>query len=283
VSATVLKIALDATEKNPDDSPLIRRVSELHEIMPQSVQSSIGVLLFVLTVSGCHAPLAVKQMQAKNPWAKNTAKTPVKVVDMWESYAQTTGDGKVMRGMAGRVHFYDNHQGNRAVKVDGNLTVYVFDGNETDPTRTKPFKVFQFKAETLNKHYSYQKPLGHGYNFFLPIDEIGGEEKSLCIMARFDDRLEEDTFVMTPSVSTTLAGRKPQQPVEPTIREFLESRSLLAEVNQSITAQYDSAIQQVGYVIETKSVEPEKSRVSTIPLNSDMTRRLIEVKTSASH
>ena len=251
-------------------------------MIPQSVQSSIGVLLLVLIVSGCHAPLAVKQMQAKNPWAKNTAKTPVKIVDMWNSYAQTAEDGKVIRGMAGRVHFYDNQQGDRAVKVDGNLTVYVFDGNETDPARTKPFKVFQFKAETLGKHYSYQKPLGHGYNFFLPIDEIGGDEKPLCIMTRFDDRLEEDTFVMTPSVNTILAGRKPQPPAEPTIREFLESRSLLAEVNQHITTQSDSAIQQVGYVMETKNVEPEKSRVSTIPLNGDMTRRLSEVKTSTS-
>ena len=271
--------------KNPDDSPLACGVAELHKMIPQSVQVPIGVLLFVLFVlfvSGCHTPLAVKQMQAKNPWGKNAAKTPVKVVDMWNSYAQTTADGKVMRGMAGRVHFYAHQRGDRAVKVDGDLTVYVFDGNETDPARTKPLKIFQFKAETLDKYYSYQKTLGHSYNFFLPIDEIGGEEKPLCILTRFDDRLEKDTFVMTPSVNTILAGRKPQQPVEPTVREFLESRSLIAEANQSIVVPSDSAIQQVGYVTEKKDAEPEKSRVSTIPLNGDMTRRLMEVKPSAS-
>ena len=251
-------------------------------MMPQSVPLPIGILLFVLFVSGCQTPLTVKQMQAKNPWAKNAAKTPVKVVDMWNSYAQTTSEGTVVRGMAGRVHFYDNPRESHAVKVDGNLTVYVFDGNETDPAHTKPLKIFQFKAETLAQHHSYKKSVGHSYTFFLPIDEIGGEEKSLCIITRFDDRLEKDTFVMTHPVSTMLAGRKPQQPAEPSIREFLESRSLFAEANQSIAVGYDSAIQQVGYVMEKQIVEPEKSRVSTIPLNGDMTRRLIEAQTPAS-
>jgi hypothetical protein len=245
--------------------------------MPQSISLLVGIL-FVLFVSGCQTPLTVKQMQAKNPLAKNAVKTPVQIVDVWNSYAQTTPDGKVMRGVAGRVHFYGNQKDNRAIKVDGDLTVFVFAGNETDPAHTKPLKVFQFKAETLDQHYSHQKPLGHGYNFFLPIDEIGGEEQSLCIMSRFDDRLEQ-TYFVAPSVNTVLAGRKPtsklQTPAEPTIREFLESRSLLAEANKTISTSYNSsAIQQVGYIHEVTQVEPEKSRVSTIPLNSDMTRRL---------
>ena len=251
--------------------------------MPQSVLVSVNVLLFVLFASGCHAPLPMKQMQAKNPWAKNAPKTPVQIVDTWSSYAQTTADGTVMRGVAGRIHFYGNQRDNQPVKVDGNLTVYVFDGNEKDPAHTKPLKIFQFKADTLEKYYSHQKPLGHGYNVFLPIDEIGGEEKPLSILTRFDDRLEEGIYVMTPSVNTLLAGRKPQMPTEPTIREFLESRSLFAEANQSIVAQYDASIQQVGYVTETKDVEPENPRVSTIPLNSDMTRRLLEVKSATTH
>ena len=249
--------------------------------MPQSVPSPLGILLLVLFVFGCQTPLTVKKIQAKNPWAKNSAKTPVKVVDLWNSYAQTTESGEVVRGMAGRVHFYDNARKNRSVKVDGDLTVYVFDSNETDPTHTKPLKIFQFKAETLDKHHSFQKSLGHSYFFFLPIDEMGGEEKPLCILTRFDDRLEKDTFVMTPSVHTMLAGRKPQQPTEPSIREFLESQSHLAEANQNIAIGSDSVIQQVGYVTEKQNVEPEKTRVSTIPLSDGMTKRLIEAKTPA--
>jgi len=249
--------------------------------MPQSVSLTLVALLSLLFVLGCHTPLAVKQIQAKNPLAKNAAKTPVEIVDVWNSYAQTTTEGKTMRGMAGRVHFYDDPRKGRAVKVEGDLTVYVFDDNETDPARTKPLKVFQFKAETLAQHYSHQKPLGHGYNFFLPIDEIGGEEKPLCIMVRFDDKLNDtkldDMPLIAQPINTILAGRKPQTPTEPTIREFLESRSLVAEANRTLTAQHDSSIQQAGYIKENTDAG-KKSRVSTIPLNNDMTRRLIEVK-----
>ena len=204
------------------------------------------------------------------------------MVDAWNSYAQPASDGQIIRGMAGRVHFYENQKGERTIKVDGDLTVYVFDGNETDPAHTKPLKIFQFNADTLAKHYSHQKPFGHGYDFFLPMDEIGGVEQPLCIIVRFNNHLDE-MFVMTQPVNTVLAGRRPEQPTEPTIREFLESRSLLAETNRSITTVHNaSAIQQVGYITEKEEkvdAEPERSRVSTIPLNSGMTRRLHSTST----
>lgn len=213
-------------------------------------------------------------MQAKNPLARNSAKTPIEIVDVWNSYAQTTPEGKVLRGMAGRVHFYDSPQKKRAVKVDGDLTAYVFDGNGTDPAHAKPLKIYQFKADTLQQHYSRQKPLGHGYNFFLPIDEIGGEEKSLCIMVRFDNALDK-MFVMAHPVYATLAGRKPQTPTDPTIRDYLESHSLHAENRRKMESRGSSEVQQVAHV-EAKEVEPKKSKVSTIPLSDDMTRRLRE-------
>jgi len=243
-------------------------------MMPRSVQISVGVFMSLLFISGCSTPLSVKQMQAKNPLAKNASKTPIKMVDAWNSYAQTVPDGTVMRGMAGRVHFYDNHKEEQTVKVDGDLTVYVFDGNEIDPANTKPLKIFKFKADTLDKHYSHQQPIGHGYNFFLPMDEIGGEEQSLCLIVRFDNRLDGN-FVMTQPTNTILVGRKPERSVEPTIREFLDSQSLLAENNRHIiVGQNASAIQQVAHITETTLAEPERSRVETIPLNSSLTRML---------
>ena len=245
--------------------------------MPRSAHITIGILLPLLFVAGCHTPLAMKQMQAKNPFAKNAAKTPVEIVDVWNSYAQSEPEGKTIRGLAGRIHFYDGQKKNQAIKVDGDLTVYVFDGKETDPAHAKPLKMYRFPSDSLAEHYSHQKPLGHGYNFFLPIDEIGGEELSLCVMVRFDDKLNE-MLVMAQPVNTILAGRKPQTPTDPTYREFLDSRSLLAETNRSMIAQYDSAIQQTGYVAEVKNSEPEKLRASTIPLNGTMARRLMESK-----
>ena len=248
--------------------------------MPRSVQIAIGILLPLLFAAGCHTPLAVKQMQAKNPLAKNAAKTPVEIVDTWNACVQTMPEGKVVRGLAGRIHFYDNQKKHQAIKVDGDFTVYVFDGNENDPAHTRPLKIFLFEADTLEQHYSHQKPLGHGYNFFLPIDEIGGEEKSLCLMVRFDDKLDEMSGKLPPMAqsNTILPGRKPQTPTEPTIRDFLESHSLMAETSRSLARQNNSVIQQTGYVMEASNSMSEKSKISTIPLNNNMTRRLIEAK-----
>ena len=246
-------------------------------MFPQSVSLSLCLLLSSLFMFGCQSPLTVKQMQAKNPLAKNAAKTPVEIVDAWNSYAQTTPEGTIIRGMAGRVHFYDQQKKGQAVKVDGDLTVFVFDGSETGPLHAKPIKVFQFKADTLEQHYSHQKPLGHGYNFFLPMDEIGGDEQSLCIITRFDNNLD-DMLLLAQPVNAILPGRKPQLPTEPTILEFLDSRPLLADVTHSTAAQHDSTIQQAGYVTETAGSQPEQSRVISIPVNNDMSRRLTETR-----
>ena len=260
------------------------KVTEItsQQMMLRSVKISIGILLLLLLVAGCHTPLAVKQMQAKNPLAKNAAKTPVEIVDAWNACVQTTPEGTAMRGLAGRVHFYDNQKKHQAIKVDGDFTVYVFDGNETNPAHTKPLKIFRFEADTLEEYYSHQKPLGHGYNFFLPVDEIGGEEKSLCILVRLDDKLNEALVMKPQPTHTILAGRKPLTPAEPTIRDFLESNSLIAEASRNLSTQNSSAIQQVGYTTEITDSVTEKSKTSTIHLNNNMARRLIEAQDTVS-
>ena len=253
-------------------------------MIPQSIQILLGICLFLVLASGCHSPLALKQMQAKNPLAKNAPKTPVEIVDAWNSYAQATPDGKMIRGMAGRVHFFDDKKKNQAVKVDGNLTVFVFDAKEMDPARSKPLKVFRFRSDTLEQYYSYQTPLGHGYNLFLPMDEIGGEEKPLYMITRFDNVLE-DMFLVAQPVNSILVGRRPQTPTDPSIREFLDSRSLLAEANRNMVSQFDMAaqhspIQQAGHLVDGINAEPAASRVTRIPLDNGMTRRLLEPSSS---
>jgi len=226
----------------------------------------------------------MKQMQAKNPLAKNASKTPVEIVDAWNSYAQATPEGKMLRGMAGRVHFYDDKKKTQAIKVDGDVTVFVFDAKETDPAKSKPLQVFRFRADTLEQYYSHQKPLGHGYNLFLPMDDIDGDEKPLYIITRFDNSLEE-TFLVAQPVNSILVGRRPQTPTDPSFREFLDSNSVLADANRSKVSHLESAIQQAGYVSagsQEWSVESESPRVTKIPLNSEMTRRLGEARTGVS-
>ncbi|MDR2440580.1 MAG: hypothetical protein LBE12_14555 [Planctomycetaceae bacterium] len=246
------------------------------------VISSSKIINFLLTififvfVFGCQSNLALKRMQAKNPLAKNSAKTPTKMVDVWNTYAQTTPEGKILRGIAGRIHFYNDHKKKQAVKIDGDLTVFIFNGNEKDPAHAKPLKIYQFKSETLDKHYSFKKPLGHGYDFFLPFDEIGGEEKNLCVMTRFDDRLEH-VLVLSHPVVTVLKGTKREPPAaENAVQEFLANNSILMKANRELAEQtIPSNIKQVGFEQEQPAEKIERP-VSTIILNDSMTRRLVQ-------
>ncbi|GHT10849.1 hypothetical protein FACS1894170_03640 [Planctomycetales bacterium] len=229
-------------------------------------------------IGGCQTPLAVKRIEAKNPLSKNSAKTPAKIVDVWNSCLQTTPEGQTIRGVAGSVHFYNNSKKKRAVKVDGDITVFVFDAKETDPAHAKPLKVYQFSADTLEKrHYSFKKPLGHGYNFFLPFDEIGGSaaagtERALIVMTRFDDKLEGQ-MVIAPPVNTILNGTRVTPELKPTVQEFLASRSILSEANKTI-AEEVTGVKQVNY-LEEKQQLPETRNVSTIRLNNSMAKSLL--------
>lgn len=245
------------------------------------------IALFGFTTTACQSNLAMKRVAAKNPLSKNSVKTPTQMVDVWKTYAQTTPEGKAMRGIAGRVHFYGDSKKKRTVKVDGDLTVFVFDGEEKDPAHAKPLCVYQFKSETLQKHYSFKKPLGHGYDFFLAIDELDGEEKTLCVMTRFDDILE-GSLVLSAPVHTILKGTQREAAPETPVREFLAQRTALRQVGMEPGAEHESAaassdsgkIEQAAFLnapSENKVGKPDAARqrnVATISLNDHLTRRL---------
>jgi len=218
------------------------------------------LIVTCLLFSGCQS---YKRMQAKNPLAKNSPKSPTKMVDVWNTYAQTVPDGLPVRGIAGRVYFYNDGKKKQPVKVDGSMTVFVFDGEQKDPAHAKPIKVFQFKPETLSKHYSFKKPLGHGYDFFLPFDSIDGVERPLSVIARFDDTLE-GSLVLSPPVNVLLKGSRS----EPAIKDAM------MQVSTSV-----GGIEQVSHAVahSESASKPEVTRnVSTIALNDHLTRRLAQ-------
>lgn len=235
----------------------------------------VATAAFLVLLSGCQSNRTMKRVAAKNPLAKNVVKTPTRMVDVWRTYAQTTPEGQPMRGIAGRVHFYDEGHKKKSIKVDGDVTIFVFDAEEKDPAHAKPLKVFKFPANTLKVHYSHKKPLGHGYDFFLPIDEIDGEEKNLCVMTRFDDALEGG-LVLAPPINTKLHGSKRNTTPETSFQQFLANNSALGKMEEGPIDPTD--IRQVSFNDRTgassNASEPALRTVATIRLNEGMTRRL---------
>jgi hypothetical protein len=99
----------------------------------------------------------------------------------------------------------------KTIKVDGKLTVYVFDAVEQDTGLAIPEKKFVFPAEHWPDHYSHSK-LGHSYSIWLPWDEVGGPKRDLVLICRFE--ATGGAMVMGDSVRQTLPGIVPAATVK---------------------------------------------------------------------
>ena len=248
--------------------------------------------LLAVALAGCtHQKVPKSLSMPRNPLTKNKPKTPHRMVDVWNTYAQTDPDGgKPIRGLAGRVLFFPEGKAKKAVKVDGKMTVFVFDGKVSDPAHSKPLKQYVFPPATLESHYSYKEPLGHGYDFFLPFDEIGGAEKTLCVMARFDDDLKGQ-FVMSQPVTTVLQGASPEAAMQEMLAAVQSptgsrpgNNALLAGYTQAATGKASGeseaaintkeSIRQVGLIVPQR----ESAAVASIPIPDNYARHPIDLR-----
>ena len=135
-----------------------------------------------LLAGGC----AQFDIRNRIPWKIGTdgaIERPMKVVALWSDTVMTVAGSKPMRGFGGRVMFYKDETG-KPVKVDGTLVVYAYDETGRHTTNNVPDRKYVFTAEELDKHYSKNK-MGHSYSFWVPWDEVGGEQTEVTLIARF--------------------------------------------------------------------------------------------------
>jgi hypothetical protein len=142
------------------------------------------------------------QMNLKKPsWpfaSEDKPGTPVRIVPIWTDTVLYEPNQAPQRGFGGRLMFYDV-KNDKPIKVDGDLVVYAFDETGRDPTNTRPDRKFVFPRHLLELHYS-KSQIGHSYNFWLPWDEMGGEQKDISLIARF-----------VPADGPTVAGEPTKQ------------------------------------------------------------------------
>lgn len=238
----------------------------------------ITSLLLLLTLAcGCTSvPTNPLTLSAKK------AKSPARMVDVWNTYAQTDADGgPPLRGLAGRIVFYPETPAKSkkpplSIRVDGTVTVFVFDGLEEDPQHAKPLKQFVFKHETLPFHYASKDPIGHGYDFFLPIDEYSGAEKTLSVIVRFDDRTQQGRLVVTQPVTTILQGTGGGAPLQASV----PARNDILPSNFTQAAHREETVRD-RRTSETTSLSSSRL-VGTIPLSHRDAQRLGDGETLAS-
>lgn len=147
------------------------------------------LLLFCLCAFvGCKSIDATTDKSANDKsWWDRTAEpapeTPAKIVAIWSNSVFNEPGTKPVRGLGGRLYFYDaKHQ---PICVDGKLAVFLYD--DTEPGRRKDqeaTKQIHFSPEQVAGNYTPTE-FGPSYSFWLPWDEVGGERKHLSVIPVF--------------------------------------------------------------------------------------------------
>ena len=142
-------------------------------------------------------------------------KTPGRMTAFWNSYTQTNPHGDVpLRGVGGRILFYNAKNTVEPVKINGDVSIYLFDAHDPVPMRSVPVKHAIFKKENLAPFYRKDGQDLHGYEFFVPVDELGNEERELQVVAVFHEYKKPGkttALIHSDSAVVTLPGPKRQQ------------------------------------------------------------------------
>jgi len=211
--------------------------------------------LLVLTVCGC-TPLDFNKSWPFKPKAEKP-QVPKKIVDIWSNTVLSQPGLPGVRGFGGRIMFH-NDDNKPPIKVDGTLSVYVFDV-DSDPVQTPPERKFVFGADELDSHYSKSK-IGHSYNFWLPFDEVGGTEREVTLVVRFEASSGE--VLLSSPVRQTLAGSPPDKTAkrrtEPGTAQSLAQDDVKGQANGEIrTMSYETAVPQAppGAMASTVTID----------------------------
>ncbi|MCA9269412.1 MAG: hypothetical protein KDA41_13115 [Planctomycetales bacterium] len=148
---------------------------------PRALVGAAWALAVCLAASGCR----LSEMKPQSVWPMDTAtsaQTPDSMVAVWSDTVMYTPGLPPTRGFGGRLYFYDRRHD--AVKVDGQLVVYVYDDSEHATDKDEPQRKYVFTAEQFSRHCSGSE-LGPSYSVWIPWDEVGGPTQQLSLVPMF--------------------------------------------------------------------------------------------------
>jgi hypothetical protein len=164
------------------------------------------VVIAACSLGGC----AKLDLNNRVAWfsSDDQPQTPDRMECVWTNTILHRPGKAGVRGFGGRILFYPEDQKD-PVMVNGQVTVYAFDDETSNADNAAPEKKYIFPAANLPKHCS-QSALGHSYSFWLPWDAVGGPQRQISLIARFED-LSGKT-VMSQLAHLTLPGKTSQSP-----------------------------------------------------------------------
>ena len=156
-----------------------------------------------ISVAGCQF-IRDSGPRKLNPFAKDSKpEMPDRMMVIWSDTVLHQPQMPGVRGFGGRVYFYRGEKPEPVV-VDGGLVVYAFDSDDLSSDATRPEKKYVFTADQLPEHMSHTD-LGASYSIWLPWDKIGGPNRKLSLVVRFEGReggvvISKPTMKLLPGV-----------------------------------------------------------------------------------
>jgi hypothetical protein len=134
------------------------------------------------------------------PGAKSDQPVPAHMTVSWKDDMQKKAGKSMLRGFQGNVRFFAAEPPKpagkkdepkkpdvevKSIAVDGTLTVYAFEETPGGKEGTGPSKKYVFPAKDLRREHR-EGPKGHEYNIWLAWDKVGGSERHIRLLVRFD-------------------------------------------------------------------------------------------------
>ncbi len=173
---------------------------------PRFVAGRVAIAVFAclaISVAGCQF-FRDAGPRKLNPFATDSKpEMPDRMMVIWSDTVLHQPQMPGVRGFGGRVYFYRGEEPDPVV-VDGGLVVYAFDSDDLSSDATRPEKKYVFTADQLPEHMSHTD-LGASYSIWLPWDEIGGPNRKLSLVVRFEGReggvvISKPTMKLLPGV-----------------------------------------------------------------------------------
>lgn len=184
------------------------------------------------------------------PWTESKPEFPDRILSVWADTILHQPGRPGVRGFGGRLYFYREGVA-EPVKVAGSIRVYVFNGESTDPQRAAPLKVFAIRLEDLGKHHS-KTSLGHSYNIWVPWDVVGGPNRVLSLIVRFDGInggtvMGEPSTELLPGVSAAPPESHVQQVSHVELVEANPVQDRLTSLTIDLPPSFQRRLQQVPF------------------------------------
>lgn len=128
-------------------------------------------------------------------WGDVVYEKPESVSDHWSDYGPfklNDPSKKLRRGKAGVVRFFKEKDFLHSIPVEGELIVYVYQGEEEGVELTEPLARLVLTNEQLNSQRKFDKKNGYSYHIWLDLGEIDAPAQNISILTVFNDAATRD-------------------------------------------------------------------------------------------